>query len=134
MKTTISSIKKVFCVAAIFSVVGMSVFASSNDKADKAKTTVTVQSATVSIPKDAELKTIRGKVKVSKKDGEHIISYTSVSDKKYSVVVVDPLSKDELVQVKNKKIYLSGYVDTESMTFYVVKIGHIQSNSDGNAK
>lgn len=128
MKTTFSSIKKVFCVAAIFSVMGMSIFASPKPEEPKNETTI-------SIPAEASLMTIRGKVKVSKKAGEQIVSYTSISNRNYSVVVVEPLTKEELIAIKNKKVYLSGYLDETTMTFYVTTIGHLPaSDSSANAK
>lgn len=130
MKTTFSSIKKVLCAAAIFSAIGMSLFAAS----PKSSAPATVKESTVSIPKDAALLTICGKVKVSKKNGETVLTFKTISDNKYSIVVVDPLTTEELVEVKGKKLYLSGYLTSEEV-FYVIKIGMIPSDgSAGSAK
>lgn len=128
MKTTMNSIKKVFCVAAIFSTLGLSLFASPKTEKTQQKE-ISIEKPSVSVPKTAELRTIRGKIKVKKVDGKKVLSYTSLSDNKYSVVLVDEDIEDDLIKLKNKKINLSGYLDNETKTFYVIKIGHVSSSS-----
>ena len=132
MKATIKSIKKVVCVAAVFSTLGFSLFASPKADTTNATDTVAIEKSTVSIPKTADLRTVRGKIKISKKKGVVSLTFTSVSDKKYSIVVVDPLIEEDLIDIKNKKIFLSGYVDDENGVFYVTKIGHLPATGNSS--
>lgn len=129
MKATINSIKKVVCVAAIFSTLGISLFASPKTETKSTDTTA-IEKPAVSIPKTAELRTVRGKIKVSKSKGVTSLKFTSISDKKYNIVVVDPLLEEDLIDIKNKKVFLSGYVDDEAGIFYVTKIGHLPATGN----
>lgn len=126
MKATINSIKKVVCVAAVFSTLGISLFAAPKASTTAKEPTAVVQQAKQVLP-------YRGKVKTSTKNGVTYLSFQTVKNAKYSIVVDDPLLKEDLIDIKNVKVFLTGYIDEEAGIFYVSKIGRIPLDNS-NAK
>lgn len=127
MKATINSIKKVVCVAAVISTLGISVFAASPKTTSAKQTTAIEQQVKKVLP-------YRGKIKTTKKDGVTYLQFVTIDNKKLNVVVEDPLLKEDLLDIKGVKVFLTGYIDEEAGIFYVSKIGRIPLDTNLNAK
>ena len=57
---------------------------------------------------------------------------TTTFERPSAAILLAPLIEEDLIDIKNKKIFLSGYVDDENGVFYVTKIGHLPATENSS--